>query len=218
MAGGTFYAPEAIDEIAMQAHSRGLKVHMDGARIFNAAVASGADVARITRNVDSVMFCLSKALGAPVGSMLVGTADAIARGRLYRKRLGGGMRQAGVLAAAGLVALEDSPSRLIIDHENAKLLAQRIASISGISLVPSGVNTNIVIFDISRLNVPAPEFSLNLKKHGVVANAINSTHIRMLTHYDVSREDCERAATVVAEVADATRPAALDPVPAGAGY
>jgi threonine aldolase len=218
MSGGTFYRPEAIDEICMEAHSRGLKVHMDGARIFNASVASGADVARITRHVDSIMFCLSKALGAPVGSMLVGTADAIAQGRLYRKRLGGGMRQAGVLAAAGLVALEHSPSQLSVDHENAQLLAQRIASVPGISLVPSGVKTNIVIFEISGLGIPAPEFSAELKKRGVIANAINSTLIRMLTHYDVSREDCERAAAVVAEVADAKRHEALEPIPAGAAY
>lgn len=218
MAGGTFYRPEAIDEICTEAHSRGLKVHMDGARVFNASAASGADVARITRQVDSVMFCLSKALGAPVGSMLIGTADAIAQGRLYRKRLGGGMRQAGILAAAGLVALEDSPSQLVADHENAQLLAQRIASVPGINLVPSGVKTNIVIFDISGLKIPAAEFSVELKNRGVIANAINSTHIRMLTHYDVSREDCQRAAAVVAEVADTKRQEALEPVPAGARY
>ena len=218
MAGGTFYRPEAIDEICTEAHSRGLKVHMDGARVFNASVASGADVARITRQVDSVMFCLSKALGAPVGSMLVGTAEAIAQGRLYRKRLGGGMRQAGVLAAAGLVALEDSPAQLPADHKNAQSLAQRIASTPGISLVPSGVNTNIVIFDISALKIPAPEFSAQLKQQGVLANAINATHIRMLTHYDVSREDCEHAASVVAEIAHAKRPHALEPVPAGVGH
>jgi threonine aldolase len=216
MAGGTFYPPEAIDEICTEAHSRGLKVHMDGARIFNASVASGSDVARITRQVDSIMFCLSKALGAPVGSMLVGTADAITEGRLYRKRLGGGMRQAGVLAAAGLVALEDSPSQLFVDHENAQLLAQRTAAVPGVDLVPSGVKTNIVIFDIGALKIPAPEFSAELKTRGVIANAINSTQIRMLTHYDVSREDCERAAGVVAEVADRKRHDALEPVPAGA--
>ena len=109
MAGGTVYPLEAIDEICAKAHERGLKVHMDGARIFNASVATHVPVSRIARDVDSVMFCLSKGLGAPVGSLLVGRADDIERGRLYRKRLGGGMRQAGVLAAAGLIALEESP-------------------------------------------------------------------------------------------------------------
>ena len=126
------------------------------------------------------------------------------------------MRQAGVLAAAGLVALEDSPSQLFVDHENAQLLAQRIAAVPGVYLVPSGVKTNIVIFDISALKIPAPEFSAELKTRGVIANAINSTQIRMLTHYDVSQEDCERAASVVAEVADRKRHDALEPIPAGA--
>src|SRR5436305_7584890 len=163
MAGGTFYRTDAIDEICEQSHARGLKVHMDGARVFNAAAAIGTSVARIARHVDSVMFCLSKALGAPVGSLLVGTAEAIAQGRLYRKRLGGGMRQAGVLAAAGLVALEDSPSQLPIGHEKAQVLARRIASIPGISLVSSRVKTNIVIFDNSGVNIPTVDFSRELK-------------------------------------------------------
>jgi threonine aldolase len=218
MAGGTFYPLETIDEICEESHARGLKVHMDGARVFNASAASGASVSRITRRVDSVMFCLSKALGAPVGSMLVGTTEAVAQGRLYRKRLGGGMRQAGVLAAAGLVALEDSPSQLPVDHENAQSLARQIGSIPGVSLVPSGVKTNIVIFDISGLKIPTADFSSELKNRGVLANGINSTHMRMLTHYDVTRADCERAASVVAEVAKVKRPDALEPVPSGASY
>ena len=117
MGGGTVYEIEQIDDICQQAHERGLKVHIDGARIFNAAAAVGASVSRVTQRADSVMFCLSKGLGAPVGSMLVGTADAIAEGRLYRKRLGGGMRQAGILAAAGSLALEQGPTRLPIDHQ-----------------------------------------------------------------------------------------------------
>jgi threonine aldolase len=218
MAGGTFYEVEGIDEICEESHARGLKVHMDGARVFNASAATGASVARITRQVDTVMFCLSKALGAPVGSMLVGTADAIAQGRLYRKRLGGGMRQAGILAAAGLLALEESPSQLPVDHENAQLLARRIGAIPGISLVPSGVKTNIVIFDISALGVSTAQFSSELKARGVLANGINVSHMRMLTHYDVTREDCERAASILAEVADVTRSKTFEPVPTGAGY
>jgi threonine aldolase len=218
MAGGTFYSPEAIDEICELSHARGLKVHMDGARVFNASAATGASVSRITRHVDSVMFCLSKALGAPVGSILVGTAQAIAEGRLYRKRLGGGMRQAGVLAAAGLIALEDSPPQLLVDHENARFLAERIASIPGISVFPSKVKTNIVIFDIAGLKIPTAEFSRDLKAHGVLANGINATHMRMLTHFDVTRDDCERATSIVAEVAEARRPDVLEPVSTGAGH
>ena len=124
MAGGTVYPIEAIEDICDHAHEAGLKVHMDGARIFNAAAALGRPVRELAAKVDTVMFCLSKALGAPVGSMVAGTAEGIARGRLYRKRLGGGMRQAGVLAAAGLIALEETPKRLGEDHANARVLAE----------------------------------------------------------------------------------------------
>jgi len=201
MAGGTVYPVETIDEICSAARARGLKVHMDGARIFNAAVAVDTPVSRITRDVDSVMFCLSKALGAPVGSLLVGTADDIGRGRLYRKRLGGGMRQAGVLAAAGLVALEKSPARLPDDHAKARFLAQRLSEVPGIQIDPGSVRTNIVIFDISGLGLTTAIFSQQLKSRGVLANGINPTHMRMVTHMDVSREDCEKAASRVAEVA-----------------
>ena len=124
MAGGTVYPQDVIDDICNRAHERALKVHMDGARVFNAAAASGRTIKDITAKVDTVMFCLSKALGAPVGSMLAGTQQAMDKARLYRKRLGGGMRQAGVLAAAGLIALEQTPARLHEDHANARFLAE----------------------------------------------------------------------------------------------
>ncbi|MEO8026066.1 MAG: threonine aldolase family protein, partial [Bryobacteraceae bacterium] len=129
MWGGVVYPQPVIDELCAEAHKRGIKVHMDGARVFNAAVASETPVSRIARDVDTVMFCLSKGLGAPVGSMLVGTKDAIDEGRNLRKRLGGGMRQAGILAAAGLIALEEMPKRLAEDHANARVFADRIADI-----------------------------------------------------------------------------------------
>jgi len=193
MAGGAVYPLAIIDEICANAHARGLKVHMDGARVFNAAVALNTPVARIVRDVDTVMFCLSKGLGAPVGSLVAGTAEAIEGGRLYRKRLGGGMRQAGILAAAGLIALEESPRRLHHDHENARFLAEKLAELPGIQLDPSGVKTNIVIFDISGLGVGTTELSRELKSRGVLANGINATHMRMVTHLDVTRHDCERA-------------------------
>jgi threonine aldolase len=202
MAGGMLYPQESIDEICAEAQARGLKVHMDGARIFNAAVAGQTSVARIARDVDTVMFCLSKALGAPVGSLLVGTRDAIAQGRLYRKRLGGGMRQAGVLAAAGLVALEESPAGLPVDHTNARYLAERLSAIRSIAIDAKRVRTNIVIFDISGLGVATDEFSRLLKQKGILANGIDATHMRMLTHLDVSREDCSSAADVVAALAE----------------
>lgn len=204
MAGGTVYPLESIDEICAEAHARGVKVHLDGARIFNAAAATRTPVSRIARHADSVMFCLSKGLGAPVGSLLVGRSDDIAQGRLYRKRLGGGMRQAGVLAAAGLIALEESPARLHEDHENARYLAGRLAEMPGIRIDPGQVRTNIVIFDISALGVSTQDFSAELKARGVLSNGINQTRMRMVTHMDVDRAGCQRAADVVAAVASHT--------------
>ena len=204
MAGGAFYSIEGIDEICAEAHARRLKIHMDGARIFNASSATHTPVSRISRDADSVMFCLSKGLGAPVGSLLVGTAADIEQGRLYRKRLGGGMRQAGVLAAAGLVALEESPERLHQDHQNARYLATRIADIPGVQLDPTQVRTNIVIFDISGLGLSTAEFSRELKARSVLANGIDRTHMRIVTHMDVDRSDCERALQALAETASQT--------------
>jgi threonine aldolase len=200
MSGGTLYPQQTIDEICAKAHDRGLKVHVDGARVFNASVATNTPVSRMVRDADSVMFCLSKGLGAPVGSLLVGTAEAIARARLFRKRLGGGMRQAGVLAAAGLIALEESPARLHQDHQNARYLAERLSQLPGIVVHPSRVSTNIVIFDISGLGLSTPQFSRELKARGVLANGISPTQMRIVTHLDVSREQCEQAAEVLAEV------------------
>ena len=150
MHGGTIYPQEIADDICDRAHSAGIPVHVDGARIFNASAATGRSVADLTHKFDSVMFCLSKALGAPVGSMLVGSRDFIEKARVNRKLLGGGMRQAGVLAAAGLVALEESPKLLPRDHENAKHLARGLASINGVSINPEKVITNIVFLRCPR--------------------------------------------------------------------
>jgi threonine aldolase len=214
MAGGTVYPLETIDEICHEAHARDLKVHVDGARIFNASVATHTPVARIVRDVDSVMFCLSKGLGAPVGSMVVGTRDAIARGRLYRKRLGGAMRQAGVLAAGGLIALEKSPSRLHEDHANAAALAHALTSVDGISIDLGRVETNIVIFDVSNLKISAPDFAGELKSRGVLANAINAVQVRMLTHLDVTRQGCLKAAEIVAALASELNKSGVQGTPA----
>jgi threonine aldolase len=209
MAGGTVYPLEVIHEICDRAHERGLQVHMDGARVFNAAEACGRPVCEIVAPVDTVMFCLSKALGAPVGSMLAGPADVIAQARLYRKRLGGGMRQAGVLAAAGLIALEQSPRHLIEDHRNARLMAHGLARIPGIQIDPAKVQTNIVIFDVSGTGLPAPEVSARLKERGVLINPVNTSLMRLVTHYDVDREGCELALAALAEVAAARADAAV---------
>jgi len=200
MGGGTVYPLAVTDEICAQAHDRGLKVHIDGARIFNASVALGIPVSRIVRYVDTVMFCLSKGLGAPVGSMLAGSSEDVARGRLYRKRLGGGMRQVGVLAAAGLVALEESPLRLHEDHQNARFLAENLTGLAGIRMDAASVRTNIVIFDVSGLGIDAAELSRNLKKRGVLANGISTTHMRMVTHADITRQDCEQAVAALHEI------------------
>ena len=201
MAGGKVYPLAVIREIADGAHELGLKVHMDGARVFNAAEALGAPVREIVAPVDTVMFCLSKALGAPVGSMLAGTRADIERGRLYRKRLGGGMRQAGVLAAAGLIALEEHPRLLRRDHENARFLAQALARIPGISIDPRAVETNILIFDISGTGLSTAEFSARLKSRGVLFNGVNTREMRIVTHYDVDRAGCERALEAIEQVA-----------------
>src|SRR2546428_8484345 len=182
MAGGTVYPPEVSDEICDRAHDAGLRVHMDGARIFNAAVYLGRSVAEITRKFDSVMFCLSKGLGAPVGSMLVGSGEFIEKARVYRKLFGGGMRQAGILAAAGLIALEDSPKRLHFDHDNARFLAEGLAEIPGIQIDPAKVVTNILFLDVSETSLTSFEISKRLAAKGVLANGVTPTTMRMVTH------------------------------------
>lgn len=198
MAGGTVYPPEVLRDVCGRAHGLGLRVHIDGARIFNAAVACGVSVRELCEPADTVMFCLSKALGAPVGSMLAGPRDVIAQGRLYRKRLGGGMRQAGVLAAAGLVALEETPPKLAEDHANARMLAEGLANLRGVRVEPAVPATNIVIFDISATGLPAAELSARLRGRGVLINPIGPTTLRAVTHYDVSRADCARALEEIA--------------------
>ncbi|MGC2109813.1 MAG: GntG family PLP-dependent aldolase [Candidatus Korobacteraceae bacterium] len=200
MAGGTVTPPAIFDEVCDQTHDAGLPVHLDGARVFNAAVALGIPVARLTAKADTVMFCLSKGLGAPVGSLLVGSAEMIDRGRIYRKALGGGMRQAGILAAAGLIALEDGPKKLAQDHANAKFLAEGLVQLPGMKFDPSKVQTNILICDISGTGMTSAELSQKLAVHGVLANGVGPELIRFVTHLDVSREQCAKALEVMAAV------------------
>jgi threonine aldolase len=203
MAGGTVYPTEVAEEICDRAHEAGISVHLDGARIFNAAVYLRRDVADITKKFDSVQFCLSKGLGAPVGSMIVGSKDFIERCRVIRKMLGGGMRQVGVLAGAGLVALEEGPKLLPTDHENAQILAQGLARLPGIQIDPAKVQTNIVIFDVGRTRLPSPQLVKKLDQRKVLTGAVDGTRIRVVTHRDVSRTDCEQAVRVVGEVVGA---------------
>ena len=192
LAGGTIYPPETIADICTRAHALDLRVHLDGARIFNAAVALGKSVAEITAPVDSVMFCLSKGLGAPVGSMLVGSREFIAQARRKRKILGGGMRQVGVLAAAGLVALEESPKGLPRDHQLAQRLAQGLAALPGVKLDPARVRTNIVMFEVDS-GKTAEEVCEALLARGVRASAFGPQTVRMVTHYDVDSAGIDRA-------------------------
>ena len=200
LAGGSVYPLETSDDIVDHAHAAGLPVHLDGARIFNASVALGISVAQLTRKFDSVMFCLSKGLGAPVGSMLVGSKEFIEEARIVRKMLGGGMRQAGILAAAGLIALDAGPKRLLIDHDNAAFLARELAQIPGISIDPAKVVTNILFFDVTGTGVAAPDISQRLAAEGVRANSTDTKVIRMVTHLNVDRAGCERALKVLREI------------------
>jgi len=204
IAGGVVTPLEVFNEICDESHALGLPVHLDGARIFNASVALGIPVDRLTAKADTVMFCLSKGLGAPVGSMLVGKADVIDRGRIYRKALGGGMRQAGILAAAGLIALEEGPQKLANDHANAKLLAEGLAKIPGFKIDPAKVQTNIVICDITGTRKTSGEISCALAGRQVLANGVGANLLRFVTHLDVNREECAQALAVVAEVCGGT--------------
>ncbi len=198
LAGGRCSRLDVLQEIWEGAHERKLPLHLDGARIFNAAVALGVDVKTLTRGFDTVMFCLSKGLGAPVGSMLVGAAEKMARARLLRKSMGGGMRQAGVLAAAGLVALEDGPKCLAADHAHARLLADALALIDGVAIDLASVETNIVIFRL-QAGRGASDLVARLKARGVLANAFGPDAIRLVTHRDVTRAQCIEAAAVLTE-------------------
>jgi threonine aldolase len=198
MAGGTVTPPAVLEEVWAGAKERGLPVHLDGARVFNAAVALGVPVATLTRGFASVMFCLSKGLCAPVGSMLVGSRTLIERGRSIRKMLGGGMRQAGVLAAAALIALEEMPARLHEDHANARWMAEQIAGMEDCRIDLETVQTNIVIFRPQ--GGTAAEIVSGLKAHEVLCGTASAEEVRFVTHRDVDRKACERAVSALREV------------------
>jgi threonine aldolase len=200
MAGGTVHPTASVDEICGHAREAKLKVHMDGARVFNAAAALGESVAQMTKKVDSVMFCLSKGLAAPVGSLIVGSDAFIEKARIYRKMFGGGMRQAGVIAAAGLIALEKSPARLHVDHENARRLAEGIVRLPGLKIDPAKVRSNIVIFDCQGTGKTAVELCDVLYEKGIWALDTAVYSVRFVTHCDVDGAGIERALAVLAEV------------------
>ena len=195
MAGGTVTPLSVLEAIWAGAAAAGLPTHLDGARVFNAAAALGLPVSTITRGFTTVMFCLSKGLGAPVGSMLVGSREHITRARAIRKALGGGMRQAGILAAAGLLALEEMPARLPDDHRHARLLAEAVARCPAAEIDLATVETNIVIFHL-RDRGDASAVVARLRDHGVLASAIGPHAVRFVTHMDVTTQQCEDAARV----------------------
>ena len=202
LAGGRCTPLAAMEEIWIKARERGLPVHLDGARIFNAATALGIDVKGLTRGFDTVMFCLSKGLCAPVGSMLVGSAELMERARIYRKALGGGMRQAGVLAAAGVIALEQMPARLHEDHANARLLAEALSHMEGVAIDLNSVETNIVIFRVAG-GLSASDLVARLKARGILISAVGPDAIRLVTHNDVNRGACITAVEVLTEEIEA---------------
>jgi threonine aldolase len=205
LAGGGALPLDVLEEIWAGAKQHKLPTHLDGARIFNAATALGVDVEPLTRGFDTVMFCLSKGLGAPVGSVLVGSAELMERARLFRKALGGGMRQAGVLAAAGLIALEQGPQRLHEDHANARLVAEELAQMEGVAIDLDAVETNIVIFKLMD-GRSARELTASLKTRGILMTAIGPDSVRLVTHLDVSRADCVAAAEALAEAIEKVIP------------
>ena len=184
-AGGTCYPLETLAAIRKVADRHKVPVHIDGARLFNAAVAQGVSVDKIAQYADSVQFCLSKGLCAPVGSIIAGRSDFIEKARKYRKMLGGGMRQAGILAAAGIVGLKHMVDRLAEDHENARQLAEGLAS-AGFAIDLPTVQTNIVMVDVSRMGVKAVEFAAKLKKAGILVSVFGEYRIRMVTHHGIT--------------------------------
>jgi threonine aldolase len=197
--GGTVCTPEDIRAVAAVAHRAGVPVHLDGARIFNAAVALGRPVGDFAASVDSVTFCLSKGLGAPVGSVVCGSRDFVARARRVRKMIGGGMRQVGVLAAAGLVALEQMIERLAEDHANARRLAQGLDRLPGLSVDLGRVQTNIVMVAVRRAG-GARELVEGCAARKVRVHAIGPAAIRCVTHKDVDAQDVDRALSAFAEI------------------
>jgi threonine aldolase len=194
--GGRVVPPGYFAEIAAIATRHGLPIHLDGARLFNAAVATGLDVREWTTHVSSVQICLSKGLGAPVGSVIAGSAAFVNRARQVRKMLGGGMRQAGIIAAAGVVALSEMVNRLAEDHANARVLAEGVASLPGVSLDPSSVQTNIIVFRVASAGA-ATALAAAARQQGLLVSDFGGGRIRMVTHCGITADDCRRAIQVL---------------------
>ncbi len=199
--GGTVITPAQLEAIREIAASHGLSLYMDGARIFNAAIALKIDVKELTQHVDNLMFCLSKGLCCPVGSVVVGSQEFIKRARKVRKVLGGGMRQAGIIAAAGIIALEKMIDRLEDDHLNAKLLAEGISKVEGIRVDLARVQTNMVFVDTSDLKTPDEVVASKLKQEGILASTLSKNRFRLVTHRGIEKDDVERTIEALARIA-----------------
>ena len=199
-AGGTIIPPIVTEEICQLAHQRNIAVHLDGARIFNAAIALNIEPALLTKDVDSVMFCLSKGLSAPVGSILTGSKEFIKRARKNRKMLGGGMRQAGILAAAGIIALENMVERLEEDHKNARILGEGLADISGIKVDLATIQTNMVYFDLRESNMDTFQFLPKLAEYNILGSPRPPTKVRLVTHYGINEEDIYTTIKAIKEI------------------
>jgi len=209
-AGGTTTTPDQIKSISEVTKSHGLELYMDGARIFNASVALKVDVKNFTKYVDNLMFCLSKGLSCPIGSLVVGNQDFIDRARKMRKILGGGMRQAGIIAAPGIVALEKMIDRLEDDHKNARMLAEGLAKIEGISVDMKAVQTNIIKFNMGNLGISSDRFVSILEERGVLSLTISGKDVRMVTHRGIEKEHIGKALEIVTEVAHDIRSKPMD--------
>lgn len=196
--GGIAWPMEALRAAADMAHAHGLRVHIDGARMFNAAVALGVDASDIADCADTITFCLSKGLACPIGSLLCGPADAIDEARRWRKRLGGGMRQVGVVAAAGVVALDHMIDRLADDHANARTLAEGLAELPGVACDLERVQTNLVYFDLE--NMSAPAFTHECARRGLLADSTGRYRMRFVTHYGIEPADVQSALKICEEV------------------
>lgn len=190
--GGRVLSVGYMDAVGALARARGLRLHVDGARLWNAAVALGVAPARLVAAADSVSCCLSKGLAAPVGSVVAGGAEFIRRARRNRKLVGGGMRQAGVIAAAGIVALTEMADRLADDHANARTLAHGLVRMEGMSVDPVAVETNIVVATVTRPEIDAPRLAASLAERGVLLNALDGRRLRIVTNYHVTTADVER--------------------------
>lgn len=198
--GGSFYTPQETAGLVSCARELNLKVHVDGARIFNAAIANYCDVKEIVRGADSVQFCLSKGLAAPMGSLLVGSQEFINNARRWRKMIGGGFRQIGIMAAAGIVALETMVDRLAEDHRLAKKLAFGLAEIPYIKVKPEETETNIVVAYLDEKTITVPQFVAGINRQGVKANGYGSNRIRFVTHKDVREADIDYALEVIGKL------------------